>query len=96
MHHSQLTSISNSAGLGIYVLMSALFAGVLVQPPFLWSYDALGYVFAGQVATAVAVPFFCGYLSDFIVKVLSRRNAGLSQVSGPKYLRPYICSHIVA
>jgi len=27
--------LMNSAGLGIYVLMSALFAGVLVQPPYI-------------------------------------------------------------
>ncbi|KAH6851557.1 major facilitator superfamily domain-containing protein [Alternaria rosae] len=72
----------NSAALGIYVLMSALFAGVLVQPPYLWNFDMLGYVFAGQVATAVAVPFFCGYLSDFIVKMMSKRNDGVSQ---PEY-----------
>lgn len=72
----------NSAALGIYVLMSALFAEVLVKPPFLWNFNMLGYVFAGQVATAVAVPFFCGYLSDLIVKVLSKRNDGVSQ---PEY-----------
>lgn len=60
--------------------MTALFAGLLVRPPFLWGFDALGYVFAGQVATAVAVPFFCGYLSDWIVKMLSKRNSGISQV----------------
>lgn len=72
----------NSAALGIYVLMSALFAGILVQPPFNWSLNALGYVFAGQVATAVAVPFFCGYLSDLITKVMSKKNDG---VSHPEY-----------
>ncbi|KAI1578534.1 major facilitator superfamily transporter [Pyrenophora tritici-repentis] len=83
----------NSAALGIYVLMSALFAGVLVQPPFLWNFDMLGYVFAGQVATAVAVPFFCGYLSDVIVKYISKRNGGVTQ---PEYrllalIIPLIC-----
>lgn len=72
----------NSAALGVYVLMSALFAEVLVRPPYSWNFDMLGYVFAGQVATAVAVPFFCGYLSDFIVKVKSKRNNGVSQ---PEY-----------
>jgi hypothetical protein len=60
--------------------MTAFFAGILVQPPFLWSFESLGYVFAGQVATAVAVPFFCGYLSDFIVKRLSKRHGGMTQV----------------
>lgn len=79
---------SNSAALGIYVLMSALFAGILVQPPYLWSFDTLGYVFAGQVATAVAVPFFCGYLSDFVTKSLSKKNGGVSQVS----LTPMLCN----
>jgi hypothetical protein len=62
--------------------MTALFAGILVQPPFLWSFNSLGYVFAGQVATAVAVPFFCGYLSDFIMKIMSKRNGGVTQ---PEY-----------
>jgi len=60
--------------------MSALFAGLLVQPPFLWGFDQLGYVFAGQVATAVAVPIVCGYLSDIVVKSLSKRNNGVSEV----------------
>lgn len=72
----------NSAGLGIYVLMSALFAGILVQPPYLWSFEILGYVFLGQIATAVAVPFFSGYLSDFFTKSLSKRNNGVSK---PEY-----------
>lgn len=60
--------------------MSALFAEVLVKPPYLWGFDALGYVFAGQVAAAVAVPFFCGNLSDIIVKILSKKNGGVSHV----------------
>jgi hypothetical protein len=60
--------------------MSALFAEILVQPPFLWNFDTLGYVFAGQVATAIAVPFICGSLSDMMTKSLSRRNNGISKV----------------
>lgn len=70
----------NSVGLGIYVLMSALFAGILVQPPYRWSFDALGYVFLGQVATAVVVPITCGYFSDWMTKVLSKRNGGVAKV----------------
>ncbi|KAH8710150.1 hypothetical protein GQ44DRAFT_830457 [Phaeosphaeriaceae sp. PMI808] len=62
--------------------MAAVFAGILVQPAYLWSFSALGYVFAGQVASAVAIPFFCGYLSDFMIKQASRRNAGVTQ---PEY-----------
>lgn len=62
--------------------MTALFAGLLVQPPFLWSFETLGYVFAGQIATAVAVPIFSGHLSDWITKMLSKRNGGVSQ---PEY-----------
>jgi hypothetical protein len=58
--------------------MTALFAWILVQSPFLWSSNTLGYVFARQIATAVAVPFFCGYLSDWIVKVLSKRSGGFT------------------
>ncbi|KAE8824388.1 hypothetical protein PTNB73_03748 [Pyrenophora teres f. teres] len=75
-------TLINSAALGIYVLMTALFAGALIRPPFSWNFNMLGYVFAGQVATAVAVPFFCGYLSDMIVKFLSKRNGG---VAHPEY-----------
>jgi hypothetical protein len=60
--------------------MSALFAGILVQPPFLWGFDTLGYVFVGQIATAIAVPIFCGNLSDIIVKFMSKKNGGVSQV----------------
>jgi hypothetical protein len=60
--------------------MSALFAGLLVQPPFLWGFDQLGYVFAGQICTAVAVPLLCGYGSDIVVKRLSKRNNGVSEV----------------
>lgn len=78
---SELTLNSNSAALGIYVLMSALFAGVLVQPPYLWNFNSLGYVFAGQIVTAVAVPFICGSLSDMTMKWMSKRNNGVSEVS---------------
>jgi hypothetical protein len=70
----------NSAGLGIYVLMSALFAEVLVMPPFSWGYNTLGYVFTGQIVTAVVVTFLCGTLSDMTTKWLSRRNKGISEV----------------
>lgn len=73
----------NSAGLGIYVLMSALFSGVLTQPPFSWGYNTLGYVFTGQIATAVVVPFLCGSFSDMTTKWLSKRNNGISKVSVP-------------
>jgi hypothetical protein len=70
----------NSAGLGIYVLMSALFAEVLIQPPFSWGFNTLGWVFAGQIATAIVVPFLCGSFSDLTTKWLSMRNNGISEV----------------
>ncbi|KAL3483011.1 hypothetical protein BJX62DRAFT_231273 [Aspergillus germanicus] len=72
----------NSAGLGIYVLMSALFAGVLLQPPFLWHFNTLGYVFTGQIVTAVAVPIVCGHFSDVTTRWLSKRNNGVNE---PEY-----------
>ncbi|KAL2811604.1 major facilitator superfamily domain-containing protein [Aspergillus granulosus] len=72
----------NSAGLGIYVLMSALFAEVLLKPPYLWAFNTLGYVFTGQIATAVAVPIVCGYFSDLTTRWLSKRNNGVSE---PEY-----------
>ncbi|UDD62627.1 hypothetical protein AFCA_009940 [Aspergillus flavus] len=62
--------------------MSALFAEVLVKPPFLWGFNTLGYVFTGQIVTAVAVPIVCGYFSDQITKLLSKRNNGVSE---PEY-----------
>lgn len=64
--------------------MSALFAGVLVKPPFSWGYDTLGYVFAGQIATAVVVPILCGWFSDLTTKWLSKRNKGISEVRNSK------------
>lgn len=79
-HYFSLTTHRNSAGLGIYVLMSALFAGILLSPPFLWGFNTLGYVFVGQIATAIAAPFVCGYLSDQTIKWLSKRNKGVSEV----------------
>ncbi|KAL3442505.1 hypothetical protein BJX65DRAFT_321509 [Aspergillus insuetus] len=72
----------NSAGLGIYVLMSALFAGVLLQPPFFWDFNTLGYVFTGQIVTAVAVPIVCGHFSDVTTRWLSKRNNGVNE---PEY-----------
>lgn len=60
--------------------MAALFATVLIAPPFDWGFDALGYVFVGQIATAVAVPIFCGFLSDVTVKFMSKKNNGISEV----------------
>ncbi|GKZ35548.1 hypothetical protein AbraIFM66950_006211 [Aspergillus brasiliensis] len=72
----------NSASLGIYVLMSALFADILVRPPFSWGFDTLGYVFMGQIATAMAVPVLCGYFSDQTTQLLSKRNNGISE---PEY-----------
>ncbi|KAE8159189.1 major facilitator superfamily domain-containing protein [Aspergillus tamarii] len=69
----------NSAGLGIYVIMSAFFAEVLVKPPFQWEFNTLGYVFTGQIATAVVVPIVRGYFSDHITESLSKRNNGISE-----------------
>jgi hypothetical protein len=60
--------------------MSAVFASVLVRPTFMWGFNKLGYVFLGQIATAVAVPFICGWGSDVTTKWLSKRNKGASEV----------------
>ncbi|KAE8363629.1 hypothetical protein BDV27DRAFT_158646 [Aspergillus caelatus] len=57
--------------------MSALFAEVLVKPLFLWGFNTLGYVFTGQIATAVAVPIVCGYFSDQITKLLRETTASV-------------------
>ena len=62
--------------------MSALFAGILLQPPYLWGFNTLGYVFVGQIATAIAVPIVCGWTSDLTTKLMSKRNGGVSE---PEY-----------
>lgn len=74
--------------------MSALFAEVLVKPPFLWGFNTLGYVFTGQIVTAVAVPIVCGYFSDQITKLLSKRNNGVSEVSCIFNQATRLCAHI--
>lgn len=73
--------LCSGAFLGIFVMFGAVFAGVLVAPPYNFSYDYVGFVFAGQVVVSLVVIPLQGYLSDFITKFMSRRNNGVAEVS---------------
>lgn len=73
--------LCSGAFLGIFVMFGAVFAGVLVAPPYNFSYDWIGFVFAGQVVVSLIVIPLQGYLSDYITKFMSRRNNGVAEVS---------------
>lgn len=72
----------NGAFLSLYVFQASTFAQVLLSPPYLFSFEALGYVQAAQVVgTAVFLPVL-GYGSDWIIKFMSKRRGG---VYSPEY-----------
>lgn len=72
----------SGAFLGIYVVTSGLFSLILTVPPHNWSFDLLGFVFAGQaVITLIIIPI-SGYGSDMLVSFMSRRNGGYTE---PEY-----------
>lgn len=73
--------LCSGAFLGVFVMFGAVFAGVLVAPPYNFSYDYVGFVFAGQVVVSLVVVPAQGYLSDYLTKYLSKRNGGVAEVS---------------
>ncbi|KAH7146509.1 major facilitator superfamily domain-containing protein [Dactylonectria macrodidyma] len=86
--------LCSGAFLGIFVIFGAVFAGVLLQPPYNFKPEYLGFLFAGQIIVSMVVVPAQGYLSDFIVKVLSKRNNGVAE---PEYrLIPLILPFLVA
>ncbi|CAH0054428.1 unnamed protein product [Clonostachys solani] len=68
--------------LGIFVIFGAVFASVLLHPPYNFKPEYLGFVFSGQVVVSMVVVPAQGYLSDYVVKLLSRRNSGIAR---PEY-----------
>ncbi|KAI7205582.1 MFS general substrate transporter [Hortaea werneckii] len=66
----------NGAFLGIYVFMASTFSGILLAPPYLLSFEALGYVQAGQIVVCLIFLPLLGYGSDWVIKFMSRHNNG--------------------
>lgn len=73
--------LCSGAFLAVFVMFGAVFAGVLVSPPYNFHYDWVGFVFAGQVVVSLVVIPLQGYLCDYLTKFLSRRNGGVAEVS---------------
>lgn len=69
--------ILNGAYLGVYVYHASTFAQILAQPPYLFKNQWLGLVQLSQVVAATLIVPILGYGSDFVVKILSRRNRGV-------------------
>ena len=67
----------NGAFLGLYVFQAGTFAGILIPPPYGFSFNSLGYVQAGQIVDCLIFLPLLGYGSDFIIRALSKRNNGL-------------------
>jgi hypothetical protein len=72
--------LCSGALLGTYILMSAVFAEVLVAPPYSFNPNYLGFVMGGQAVVAFVVQPIAGYGSDIILKALTKRNNGISEV----------------
>ena len=79
--------VLNGSHLGVYVFQASTFAGILMSPPYLFTFEALGYVQAGQIACCLVFLPLLGYGSDLVIKFFSRRNAGLHK---PEYRLPVI------
>ncbi|KAJ6021572.1 hypothetical protein N7540_007076 [Penicillium herquei] len=77
----------NGANLGTYVIEASTFSSVLMAPPYSFSFDALGYVQAGQIVDCLVFLPLLGYGSDLVIRELSRRNNGLYK---PEYRLPVI------
>ncbi|KAK4959090.1 hypothetical protein LTR10_003889 [Elasticomyces elasticus] len=68
--------LMNGSFLGLYIFEASTFAGVLLSPPYSFSFNSLGYVQAGQVLSCLIFLPVLGYGSDWVVRVMSRRNGG--------------------
>lgn len=66
----------NGALLGVYVYQASTFAPVLAGS-YDFQYSGIGYVQLAQILACVAMVPILGYGSDFIVKTMSRWNAGV-------------------
>ncbi|KAF9885269.1 hypothetical protein FE257_013067 [Aspergillus nanangensis] len=74
--------LCSGAFLGIYVLCTTVFAGILMPPPYSFSATSLGYVMGSQTFVGVIAIPILGYGNDLVVKYLSRRNGGIIE---PEY-----------
>ncbi|KAJ5701951.1 MFS general substrate transporter [Penicillium malachiteum] len=68
--------------LGTYILMTAVFAEVLMVPPYSFNPNYLGFVMGGQDVVAFVVQPIAGYGSEIVLKYLTKRNNGVSE---PEY-----------
>lgn len=66
----------NGSYLGIYIFQASTFSAVLMAPPYSFSFNALGYVQAGQVIVCLIFLPLLGYGTDYIIRFLSKTNAG--------------------
>jgi hypothetical protein len=66
----------NGAFLGIYIFEASTFSAILLSPPYLLSFEALGYVQAGQILVCLIFLPLLGYGSDLVIRMMSRRNKG--------------------
>ncbi|KAL3464902.1 major facilitator superfamily domain-containing protein [Aspergillus heterothallicus] len=65
--------------LGTYIVMTAVFAQVLISPPYSFDPHNLGFVMGGQAVVAFVVQPLAGYLSDFVLKFWAKRNDGFTE-----------------
>lgn len=68
--------LMNSLSLSAYIVMTTEYAGALGSPPYRFSYDAIGYVMAAQLITALIFVPLQGLGGDWLVKKLAKRNNG--------------------
>ena len=66
----------NGAFLGIYIFKAGTFAGILLAPPYLLSFQDLGSVQAGQIVVCLLFLPLLGYGGDLTIRFMSRRNNG--------------------
>ncbi|ETS85187.1 hypothetical protein PFICI_03212 [Pestalotiopsis fici W106-1] len=86
--------LCSGAFLGVFVMFGAVFAQVLVSPPYNFDYEWIGFVFAGQIVVSMVVIPAQGWLSDWLVKLFGKRNGGLAEPE--TRLIPLIIPFIVA
>ncbi|KAJ5953496.1 hypothetical protein N7454_000392, partial [Penicillium verhagenii] len=77
----------NGANLGTYVFQASTFSSILMPPPYNFSFNALGYVQAGQLVDCLIFLPLLGYGSDLVIRAFSRRNGGIYK---PEYRLPVI------
>ncbi|KAK0383194.1 hypothetical protein NLU13_9107 [Sarocladium strictum] len=88
-----LLFLINGALLGLYVFQSATFAVILIQPPYRVPFVNLAYVQGAQVLVSFIFLPLLGHGSDWMIKVLTRRN---NSIYKPEYrLVPFIIPAIV-